>query len=238
MINKKEEYKYNPYGTYYNDICHSYNMELDFDMTLFDRKGEFNNNNMSLCEANCTYKGYDNDNKKAKCECPIKTTFNFFSDINIDIDKLLYKFISIKKTLNFNVVKCSNLLFSKKGLVLNIGSYTIISITFLSVIISILFCIKGFNLLYSLMYTISKNISTKNNNMAKRFNTKNVPPKNKRINQSKQKLIFYTSQKAIDVNKDMNDIDIHPIINSDNSNKKVKIKSDKEKTDTVNIIHE
>ena len=153
-INEKEEFKYNPQSTYYNDICDKY--ETDLDITLYDRKELYNENNMSLCEANCTYLGYDYYDKEVKCECPIKTTGNFFIDNNIDTTKLLNKFINVKNLLNFDVLKCRNLLFSKDGLVSNIGSYSSLVVILLSIIESIIFCANGFSILYSQMKALTQ----------------------------------------------------------------------------------
>jgi hypothetical protein len=38
-----------------------------------DRYKEFNNNNYSLCENECTYNGSDIEAKKPNCECGIKS---------------------------------------------------------------------------------------------------------------------------------------------------------------------
>ncbi len=62
----------------------------------------------------------------------------------IDKRKLLKKFTNYKNIFNLDVFKCSKLLFSKKGLVSNIGSYIILSIIFLHIINDILFIAIGY----------------------------------------------------------------------------------------------
>ena len=52
--------KYNPKSNYYNDICTPITSSFGTDITLDDRRIEFINNNMSLCEENCELK---NENK-------------------------------------------------------------------------------------------------------------------------------------------------------------------------------
>ena len=233
-INEKEEYKYNPNSTFYNDICHIHTTEENTDITLYDRKGVYNKNKMSLCEINCTYLGYDHKNKKAKCECPIKTNFNFFLNEKIDVDKLLYKFINVKSLLNFDIVKCHNVLFSKNGLINNIGSYLTLFIILLSLFLSIIFCLSGFNLLFSQM----KSIAEMNNNIKeKQLNTKNYPPKKRKKRIKKEfKKINFSSMKTLDINKELKGLDAHPIITSNNKNE-IKNKN-KEKLNEINSRNE
>ena len=76
LINNYEDYKYNPKNNYYYDICNPSSKEEITDLTLRDKKELFNNNNMSLCESICVYKGYVNN--QIICECKIKHKFNFF----------------------------------------------------------------------------------------------------------------------------------------------------------------
>ena len=85
-INKSELFKYDSSNTFYNDECSQYTTDHGTDMTLYDRKNEYNDNNLSLCEANCEFKGYSYNSLKLKveCECKIKKEVNFFSDIHKD----------------------------------------------------------------------------------------------------------------------------------------------------------
>ena len=45
--------KYNPKSNYYNDICYKTTSESGTDISLKDRRNEFTENNMTLCEENC-----------------------------------------------------------------------------------------------------------------------------------------------------------------------------------------
>ena len=144
-INEDELYKYNPNGEYYNDQCYSDKSDRKVDITLYDRKNEYNDNNMSLCEKNCTYKSYNSFTKKVNCECKLKFKISFFEDIYIDKDKLLDKFVNIKSTTNILIIKCYKILFSKNGIIFNIGSYILLSFIFISIIQSFLFYFKGYN---------------------------------------------------------------------------------------------
>ena len=97
-IDENNLFKYNSSHEYYNDKCYPYSTEYNTDIILKDRRNEYINNNLSLCESNCKYKGYDINTKKAKCECFIKIKFPLLSESEIVInkDKLLNKFINIE----------------------------------------------------------------------------------------------------------------------------------------------
>ena len=172
---------YNEKSEYYNDICFTFTTENGTDISLNDRKCEFNNNNLSLCEVNCDYEGYDSETKKALCDCKIKINMPLISEIVLNKDDLK-KSLSLIKSMNTEVMKCYHLLFSKKGLIKNIGSYVILSIICINIILDVLFCIKGY---YILLYGITKVVENnkKNNNEEINENTKNS-----RINFKKKKM--------------------------------------------------
>ena len=76
-INENDLYKFDSNSNFYNDICDQYTSESGTDLTNFDRKNNFNNNNLSLCENVCEFKEYMKYNKKAVCDCKVKTSLNF-----------------------------------------------------------------------------------------------------------------------------------------------------------------
>ena len=144
-INESSLYKYEPNSSYYNDICYTYTNEYGIDMTLYDRKNEFNNNYMSLCSINCIFSQYDYKTKKVLCQCNKSKDIINISEINKT--EILFRFPNEKNSMNLGILKCKKLLFSKKGLVNNIGSYIIILIILLYILSAIYFYLKGFDLL-------------------------------------------------------------------------------------------
>ena len=125
-IDEDEVDKYDPNSGYYNDDCYAYTTENGTDIILNDRKNEFVDNNLSLCENDCTFNGYDPVTKKAKCECYTKVEINYISDIISDENILSNNFnVSENSKTNLGAMKCVSLLFSKNGLIKNIGSYII-----------------------------------------------------------------------------------------------------------------
>ena len=149
-VSLKEDdlFKYNTSSEYYNDFCFPYTTEDGTDIILTDRKNEYVDNNMSLCDSNCEYTGYNNVTKKAVCNCEVrKDNISLNSEIGINKEDLLKTFIDIKSRLNLKSMKCYKLLFSKKGLISNIGSYVLLSIIFVDSFMVILFVAKGFMIL-------------------------------------------------------------------------------------------
>lgn len=63
-IDENNLFKYNSSSEYYNDICYPYTTEYKTDIILEDRRNEYIDNAMSLCEKNCQYKNYDFKEKK------------------------------------------------------------------------------------------------------------------------------------------------------------------------------
>ena len=109
---------------------------------------------MSLCESKYEYEGYDTDIKKAKCECEVKVKIPLISEIIIN-SNILKKKIDIKNAINFKIMKCYKITFSKKGLKSNIGSYIILSIIFIITVCLIIFLFKGFSKLKEVINTIN-----------------------------------------------------------------------------------
>ena len=130
-IDESKLFKYDPNSDFYNDNCFSYTTENGTDIILNDRKEEFNNNNLSLCQKNCNYTGYVEENKQSSCDCFVKNKIDLISDIIKDQDKLSYSFDSNKSSSsssfsNIITIKCTKALFSKDGLKNNISSYILI----------------------------------------------------------------------------------------------------------------
>ena len=151
-INEKDIYKYDPNSEFYNEICIQYKSESNTDVTRCGGKKDFNEKNMALCENDCEFKEYNKQSQKVICNCKIKRVFKSLR--GIDKRKLLKKFTNYKNLFNLEVIKCYKLLFSKKGLISNIGNYIIISIIFIIIINLILFSIKGYKIFFNRIHGI------------------------------------------------------------------------------------
>ena len=191
-INKSDIDKHNAKSGFYNDICYTYKSEKGTDLSLKDRKKQFVDNNYTLCEEDCELKGYDEETKKALCSCQIKIKLPFISEINIDKNRLYNSFANIKNIANLNLMKCYKVLFTKKGIINNIGCYIMIPIIILHFITFIIFYLKDYknilHLINELIY-LKKNwklyYNNIDNNSKKETNIKRSITKTKK-NEKKQ----------------------------------------------------
>ena len=221
-IDENNLFKYNQSSAFYNDICFPYTTEFKTDIILKDRRNEFINRNMSLCENNCEFKGYDNNKKLSKCECSIKTEFHLLSEIKIDKNILLNNFIELEKISNIYVVKCYKLLFTSNGIKFNSGNYILIAIIFFMIIITILFKIKGYKKIEISVKDIIENKNQEKNQISEDIN-KNISkvndPKNKRntitidnndnLSNSKNDLIKKNNKLKITKSSNINNINLN-----------------------------
>ena len=155
-IDEKKLFKYNSSDDYYNDLCFPYTTEKKTDIILKDRKDEFIKNNLSLCEKNCEYEGYNKNSKRSMCKCNTKPKVRSFSEITIDKDKLKNNFIDIETTTNLYVVKSYKLLLTEEGIKYNIGNYIIIGIIIIFIIFSCIFRYKLYQQFFDYIKIIIK----------------------------------------------------------------------------------
>ena len=137
-INENDLDKYNSTSKYYTDECSKTKSKDGLDLTIYDKKFEYNEKNMSLCEFNCTYKGYNINTSKVKCFCPPKGEIN-----SSETKQELNKISTEKKSTNFDIAKCYNLFKSKEELVSNSGFFILLFILAFFLIIFLIFCIRG-----------------------------------------------------------------------------------------------
>ena len=199
-IDESKLFKYNQSSEYFNDICSPYTTEDETDITLSDRRNEFLNNNLSICENNCVLKDYYSKFHIANCKCDIKTDLLKLSELEIDLKKLRNNFIDFKNIMNLNLMKCYYILFTKEGLLKNIGCYIVFIIIILYTISSIIFCTKGHKKLLKIIKII---VNSKNNKKEKIIKTeiKKVKIKKKKNNNKKIKKISNPNKRKNNIYK-------------------------------------
>ena len=222
-IDENNLIKYDPNSEYYTDECYPYTTENGTDILINDRQDEFNNNNMSLCENNCSYNGYEKDTKNAKCECKIKSKQFLISEKVNQTDILSYNnFTNQNLSTNIISMKCYYTLFTKEGLSRNIGSYLLI-------IIFVIFIISGI-LFYKCGYPFFEKDIDEIIDLKERIdnNSKEIKePKKKKFKIKKKKINKSLSNKEFPSNISIfskNEIKNNKIDNL-NSNKNIKIKT-------------
>ena len=144
-ISVVEEFIHDPNSDFYQDRCYTYTSEYGTDLTLYDRKKNFNEKLLALCEKNCVYKGYNNTDKTANCECKTKNEFPKYTTEKFDVKYFLYQFIDFGKISNIFVFTCPKVLFTSKGFRTNSGNYFNSAIIASIVTFAIFFYLKGYH---------------------------------------------------------------------------------------------
>ena len=116
---------YNSSSDYYNNIGYKTKSKSGTDISLNDRRNEFVNNNLSLCEENCELIAYDYNKEKSKCSCDIKTSISSYDDIKFNKNDFFKSFIGIKNIMNINILKCYKTVFKLKELTKNYGFFIV-----------------------------------------------------------------------------------------------------------------
>ena len=147
--------KYNPKSGYYNDICYKTTSESGTDITLKDRRNEFVENNMTLCEENCELNNYNYSIEKAICFCEIKTSINPNYDYKFNKKEFFKSFIDIKNIANINIIKCFKVALNVKNISSNYGFYITISIIVYHLITTFIFWFISYKKIKMDLFNIS-----------------------------------------------------------------------------------
>ena len=220
--------KYNPKSAYYNDICYKTTSESGTDISLKDRKNEFVENNMTLCEENCDLIDYNSTIEKVKCSCDIKTNISPNYDFKFNKNDFFKSFTDIKNLININILKCYKIALKIKDLLKNYGFFIFASIMLL------------FFMTLFIFYLISHQKLKKDlfNMLIILTNIKSIEPKAS-ITLGKENLIDKKIKKKIKLKrkfkKKKKNIKnrISPNINNNNNIKKNKDKEIKSKNDII-----
>ena len=136
--------KYNLSSGYYNDICSKTTSDSGTDIPLNDRRNEFVDNNMALCEENCQLIEYNYAKEKAKCSCEVKTSVPPNFDIKFNKNDFFKSFADVKNIFNVKIMKCYGIVLIIKSLKRNIGFYIIASIILFYFITLLIFTTSSF----------------------------------------------------------------------------------------------
>ena len=115
--------KHNSSSEYYNNPCYTTTSQYGTDICLKDRRDEFIDNNMTLCEENCDLIGYDYYYNKSICSCTIKIKLPLLNEVKFDKERLKNNFIDINNIMNIKFLKCYKIAFKKENIIHNLGFY-------------------------------------------------------------------------------------------------------------------
>ena len=180
---------------YYNDICYTAKSDKGTDISLKDRKNEFIENNRTLCQEDCDFTYYNYNTHKVNCSCKVKEPSSSFRYMKINKTKLLQNFIDIKNIANINIIFCYKNLFTKEGLINNLGNYIISSIIVFHIISIFIFYMNQLSKIKReiniIIFEIKSNI--KRNNIIE--NIKTTREKNSKKNTKEKNICFNSKQK-------------------------------------------
>ena len=116
---------------FYNDICSPFTNENGNDVLLDERRADYFNENINLCERGCTFVSYNLSLKMYTCSCPVKTSVGADMKNNSNVEQVSKEFpesfYKRHKHSNIEVFKCASQVFSPKGQTKNFGSYCLLT---------------------------------------------------------------------------------------------------------------
>ena len=137
--------QYDPKSDFYNDICNTFTSEYGTDITLSERKKNYINNNLAVCEENCNFVQYNDTLGKAICSCKTKTEFvNKISENALNKENLLKNFADFKNIFNIKILKCFGLIFSINSLKENYANIILMAIIIFYFICLSMFVFKNY----------------------------------------------------------------------------------------------
>ena len=196
-----------------------------------DRKKDFIENNLTLCEEDCDLIEYNSFTKKAKCSCKAKVNIPLISEISIDKKRLYNSFSDIKNIANLKVMKCYYILFDQNRIKNNYGAYITFLIIFLFFITIIIFYSKDNKEIYNIINDLinaKKNIYNKIIPIS--FQKKKTKRKAKRKRKKKIKRRSIKNKELIKENENQNNSNQ---INNSPPVRKVKLKKFRKKKYSV-----
>ena len=229
---------YNKYGvdifnvndSFFNDICFQYYDEFSHDVILNDRRN-YLFQNISLCEQNCDYKGFDWETESIKCNCQQQMA-------SLSNVKYLTQTVS---SGNFNIktkqgsiacMKCYKLVFDFKVWKKNSGNFFILFFIIFQIpaIIHFVF-ISGFLRVYSFLNQFTYGLKTnpplkkttqkRNKKVKSKPNLTSSSTTNIKLNQNQNQISLNKNEQLSSIlnpNDDNDDIDNNE--NNKNSNEK------------------
>ena len=217
--------KLNMSSRYYKDICYQATSDYGTDIILKDRKMEFLDGNKTLCQEDCDFVEYDYTYQRANCSCKVKKSSDLFALMNINKTKLYENFINIEKISNINILNCYKELFTKSGILKNIGFFVSISVIIFQIISMIIFYLKTLKIIMKKIKEITFAI--------KHLDLLKTEEKEKTI---KNKIIKRSKGKKGKILKKNNSSNIKPLSNTNNNKEKQRDKK-KFKSKKINNIH-
>ena len=143
---------------FYRDVCTPFTNENGNDVLIDDRKSDYFNEALQICENGCTFMQYNISTNYYSCKCPVKDGINqeMESSYETKTQKLDDDFFKKKKNSNIEVFKCASQVFSSEGQRKNFGSYSLM-VCFVSFVgVTIFHFLKGGKFISQIFDSLSK----------------------------------------------------------------------------------
>ena len=188
--------KYDPKSDYYNDICSKATSDSGTDISLKDRKNEFVNNNMSLCEENCELIEYNQKKEKVKCSCDIKLNIPQDYDIKFNKNDFFKSFIDLENIININIMKCYKTVLKIKSLIDNYGFFIVDSVIIFYFISLFIFINYSYSKIKKEIYNIILSLGIHGNPIKKERKKRKTKNKKRKMNKfiEKNELNIYNNK--------------------------------------------
>jgi len=139
---------YNPKDPFYNEICTPYTTINGTDILLSDRKSDIysKSGNEALCQTGCELLSYDENSKKAKCNCKIEIkeeSPDLIDGLKFDKKEIEESFFDTLSNSNFLVLKCYKIAFDLETLLENKGRIMMTLFLILFLILLFVYCFTG-----------------------------------------------------------------------------------------------
>ena len=220
---------YNLSSDFYYDYCLSAYINGS-DLTLSIRQQEIYPN-ISLCQDDCTYNGFDLENKRVNCICNSNSEKNNNNE-NFKEEAEQNFFIYIIDMINYQIFTCFDNIFNIKNYFYNFGFYIgfcLVLVILVSMLVFLFYGKKNIKLEYLHKEPNMKKIKEIEENFNKNFETKNIIPdketKFKRIRKASTNVKTLRKKKYFTIHGLVS----NPIKNK-KSKKKLKFKKRKPKT--------
>ena len=157
----------NPNSDFYTDLCFHFKSPIDGKEIPLKERFKLFFPNVSLCEKGCSIKGINTTINTSICECKLNNLIN--NDIlgdNIFFQSAMAEVKTLFQETNIEVLRCYKDLFHFKFYTSNYGSFIILGLFLIQILLTIIYYKKFvFSMrkyLYFLLYLSTKNIPTSN----------------------------------------------------------------------------
>ena len=140
---------------FYTDICYCFESPNGKDIPLKDRIKNFYPN-ITLCEEGCFCKGVNLETMESICECKFNILINNeIIDNNALLSNTIGEVADILASSNLNVLKCYKNAFDKKLVRKGIGAFIILGITFVEIILALIFILYDMNMIRKYLFNLA-----------------------------------------------------------------------------------